>query len=150
MQTASAAMVCRMTHKPLAPPRPACGERSDSKRSAAERRNPGEGALPRVRACGQAPSPDLLRYANAPLASRPLPARGARWSKRRIGAKSTSPDGRNLYQLRNPLRRQGPRQILEAHGVLHGLVEAGHLFGLQAVLGDEVGERAPDLALGEA
>src|SRR5215475_10200575 len=57
----------------------------------AERWNPGEGAFPRVRACGIAPSPDLLRFAHAPLASRPrirsgagsLPARGARWSKLR-------------------------------------------------------------------
>src|SRR5262245_18009935 len=31
---------------------------------------------------GTAPSPDLLRYVRAPLASRPLPASGARWSKR--------------------------------------------------------------------
>src|SRR5262245_31076109 len=28
---------------------------------------------------GHAPSPDLLRFAGAPFASRPLPARGARW-----------------------------------------------------------------------
>src|SRR5215831_18161542 len=34
---------------PQAPPLPACGERSDSERSEAERWNPGEGASPRVR-----------------------------------------------------------------------------------------------------
>jgi len=31
----------------LVPPLPACGERSDSERSEAERRNPGEGAFQR-------------------------------------------------------------------------------------------------------
>src|SRR5262245_25556646 len=36
------------TRAPLAPPLPACGERWDSERSEAERRNPGEGASPRV------------------------------------------------------------------------------------------------------
>src|SRR5262249_29010740 len=69
------------TRVPLAPPLPACGERSGSKRSEAERRNPGEGAVPHAQNRGQAPSPDLLRCARAPLASRPLPARGERWSK---------------------------------------------------------------------
>jgi hypothetical protein len=33
------------TREPLAPPLPACGERSDSERSAAQRRNPGEGGV---------------------------------------------------------------------------------------------------------
>src|SRR5262249_59238913 len=42
---------------PLAPPLPACGERSDSERSEAERWNPGEGASPRIRACGSGPPP---------------------------------------------------------------------------------------------
>src|SRR5262249_5257921 len=42
----------------------------------------GGGGVPRASACGQAPSPDLLRFAMAPLANRPLPARGERWSKR--------------------------------------------------------------------
>src|SRR2546425_8455423 len=73
----------------LAPPLPARGERSDSERSEAQRTpgtkcpGAGEGAYPRVRAHGIAPSPDLLRFASAPLASRPLPARGERWSERR-------------------------------------------------------------------
>ena len=35
-----------MSRVPLAPPLPACGEGSDSEQSAAERRNPGEGARP--------------------------------------------------------------------------------------------------------
>src|SRR5262245_38742238 len=67
---------------PLAPPLPARGERSDSERSEAERWNPGDGALPRSGACGQAPSPDLRRFASPSLVSPPFPARGAWWPER--------------------------------------------------------------------
>src|SRR5215475_9382132 len=110
MQTASAAMVCRMTHKPLAPPRPAGGEGSDSKRSAAERTpgtkcpGAGEGALPRVRACRQAPSPDLLRFASAPLANRPLPARGERLEQ---AARALPPPSSEPYAISPAARGRG-------------------------------------------
>ena len=48
VEAALAEVSSRAHGAPLAPPLPASGERSDSKRSEAERRNPGEWAQPRV------------------------------------------------------------------------------------------------------
>src|SRR5262245_4839297 len=64
---------------PLAPPLPACGERSDSERS--------EGIRVRGRSRGaelvdKPPHLICFAFAMAPLANPPLPARGERWSKR--------------------------------------------------------------------
>src|SRR5262249_19092408 len=69
-----------VTRAPLAPPLPACGERSDSERSEAERWNPGEGALPQVRACGIAspPPPPPPSTASPPRPPRPPPPRARR------------------------------------------------------------------------
>jgi hypothetical protein len=61
-------------------PLPACGERSAAERSEAERWQTGEGALTTSQSLsGTRPSPDLLRFASAPLANPPLPACGERW-----------------------------------------------------------------------
>jgi len=63
-------LVILQAERLAASPLPACGERSDR----IARCDPGEGDSPRVRACGESPSPE----ASAALRLRPLPASGER------------------------------------------------------------------------
>src|SRR2546421_5693025 len=71
----------------LAPPLPACGERSTCERSVAKRRKSGEGAIPLARTRGDTPPPPLLLSPSPPSGSAPSPPPGGGGGRGVAGSK---------------------------------------------------------------